>query len=145
MEKRYSVILGNLGNTRDRFMGGGYKTTKTTCEMIAEAASIDGLSGLELVGTWDVTRENYREIAGLLKDAGLSCVSIIPDLFSQPHWGKGALTATDPATRRACREELVANCEIARHLGCGLINIWPGQDGYDYPLQGDYLTARGWM
>ncbi len=53
MKNRYSVILGNLGNTRDRFMGGGYKSARTTAEMLAEAASIRGLSGVELVGTWD--------------------------------------------------------------------------------------------
>jgi xylose isomerase len=143
--KRYSVILGNLGNTRDRFMGGGYKTAKTTREMIAAAASIDGLTGLELVGTWDVTYDNHREIKQLLDEHGMSCVSIIPDVFSQPRWGVGALSARDLATRQACREEIERNCEIAEALGCDLINIWPGQDGYDYPLQGDYQTAREWI
>ena len=28
--------------------------------------------------------------------------------------------------------------EAALKLGCDLINLWPGQDGYDYPLQADY-------
>ncbi len=145
MEKRYSVILGNLGNTRDRFMGGGYKTAKKTHEMIAEAASIKGLTGLELVGTWDVTRENYKEVGKLLKDHGLECASIIPDIFARQIWGKGALVSRNASIRKACLDEIRMNCDIAQSLGCGLINIWPGQDGYDYPLQDDYLTARGWI
>ncbi|MBI4027885.1 MAG: TIM barrel protein [Verrucomicrobia bacterium] len=145
MTKRYSVILGNLGNTRDRFMGGGYKTARATRDMIAEAASIKGLSGLELVGTWDVTRENYREVGQVLRDHGLACVSIIPDIFARPAWGKGALVSRDPAIRKACVDEIRMNAEIAQALGCPLLNIWPGQDGYDYPLQDDYLAARGWL
>jgi xylose isomerase len=32
--------------------------------------------------------------------------------------------------------------ELARKLGCPLINLWPGQDGYDYPLQSDFRTER---
>ena len=39
------------------------------------------------------------EIGGLLAKNGLSCVSIIPDHFSQKRWGKGAFTAKDPAIR----------------------------------------------
>ena len=30
-------------------------------------------------------------------------------------------------------------------LGCYLINLWPGQDGYDYPLQADYRQERLWL
>ena len=26
-------------------------------------------------------------------------------------------------------------------MGCGLLNFWPAQDGYDYPLQGDFLET----
>ena len=36
-------------------------------------------------------------------------------------------------------------CEFAQKLDCDLINIWNGQDGYDYPLQADYDTERSWL
>ncbi len=35
--------------------------------------------------------------------------------------------------------------DIAAELGCGLINIWNGQDGYDYPFEADYLQEREWL
>lgn len=139
---RYSVILGNLGNTRDRFMGCGYKTARPTSDLIAEAATIKGLTGLELVSSWDITTDNQKQIGKLLKDHGLACVSIIPELFSKPHWGQGALGARDSAIRQKAKDEVIACCDIAGAMGCPLLNIWPGQDGYDYPLQDDYLTAR---
>jgi len=30
-------------------------------------------------------------------------------------------------------------------MNCTLINIWPGQDGYDYPLQSYYTEQRQWL
>jgi hypothetical protein len=27
----------------------------------------------------------------------------------------------------------------AKQIGCPLISIWPGQDGFDYPFSMDYL------
>ena len=34
---------------------------------------------------------------------------------------------------------------MAVELGCDLINLWPGQDGYDYPLAADYIEERQWL
>jgi len=79
---RYSAILGNLGNTCDRFLASGYKEQPTKTEMVAAAAAIPGIGGLELVGGWDITPENADEMGRLLHGHGLTCVSIIPDLFS---------------------------------------------------------------
>jgi len=54
---KYSVILGSLGNTRDHFLSSGYKETPTQEELFKQAASIGGVEGLELVGTWDNLKE----------------------------------------------------------------------------------------
>jgi len=139
---KYSVILGNLGNTCDRFLSSGYKDQPPKAEMYRQAAAIPGVTGVELVGTWDVTRENVEEVGGLLAKHGLSCVSIIPDHFSQKRWGKGAFTAKDPSIRAQALEETMAAAELARKLACPLLNLWPGQDGYDYVFQSDFRAER---
>jgi len=36
-------------------------------------------------------------------------------------------------------------CDMAGELGCDLVNIWNGQDGYDYALQVDYDQERNWL
>ncbi len=141
---KYSVILGNLGNTCDRFLSSGYKDQPPKAEMIRQAAEIPGVKGVELVGTWDVTRENVDEVGGLLSKHGLQCVSIIPDHFSQKRWGRGAFTAKDPSIRAQALEETMVAAELARKLKCPLINLWPGQDGYDYALQSDFRLERRW-
>jgi xylose isomerase len=140
---RFSVILGNLGNTCDRFLSTGYKDQPPKEVMIRQASEIAGVTGVELVGTWDVTPRNVDEIGGLLEKHRLACASIIPDHFSQKRWGRGAFTAKDPAIRAQALEETLAAAEMARKLRCTLINLWPGQDGYDYPLQADYRADRG--
>lgn len=135
---RYSVILGNLGNTCDRFLPTGYKEALPKSEMIQAAAGIPGIKGIELVGSWDITEANAKEVAGCLKDAGLECVSIIPDLFSQKRWGLGSFSAKNANIRSQALEETRMVSRIAREIGCPLINLWLGQDGYDYPLTADY-------
>lgn len=139
---RYSVILGNLGNTCDRFLPTGYKDAVPKREMIRQAASIPGIQGIELVGTWDITEANACEVLGWLQESGLACVSIIPDLFSQKRWGNGSFSAKDPKVRQQALEETRAVGRIAQRLSCPLINLWLGQDGYDYPLTADYREQR---
>ncbi len=141
--RRYSVILGNLGNTRDRYCH-NYKTNPSTLEMLKAAASIPQLQGVELVGTWDISPGNVSEMRAALADFGLECVSIIPDLFSNPVYWKGAFSSREPSVRRQAIEYTKEVCDMARELGCRLINIWPGQDGYDYLLAADYESEREW-
>ena len=141
----YSVILGNLGNTCDRFLSSGYKDQLPKEEMVRQAASIPGITGIELVGTWDVTAKNVGEMKKLLARHSLKCVSIIPDHFSRKVWGLGAFTSRDPAVRRQAAAETREMMDAAAELGCPLINLWPGQDGYDYPFQGDFLRAWDWL
>jgi sugar phosphate isomerase/epimerase len=142
MKNKYSVILGNLGNTCDRFLSSGYKDVLPKRELIQQAAAIPGIEGLELVGTWDITEKNVDEVKGWLTDSQLSCVSIIPDLFAQRRWGKGSLSAKDAGVREQALEEVRMVSRIAREIGCPLINLWLGQDGYDYPLTADYRAQR---
>lgn len=144
-KNRYSVILGNLGNTCERFLSSGYKVIPSRHELIAQAAAIPGVKGMELVGTWDITEANAHEMQALLADHDLTCVSIIPDLFGQKRWGRGSLSAKDAATRADALEETRIAARIAQKINCPLINLWLGQDGYDYPLTADFRSQRGWL
>jgi xylose isomerase len=144
MERKYAIILGNLGNTRDRFCK-GYKDNPSAGEMLKRAAAIPHVGGIELVGTWDVTPDNAREMGKALGDLGIQCVSIIPDLFAEQRYGSGAYSSADRAVRRHAIEYTKAMCDVARELRCPLLNLWPGQDGYDYLLCADYEAGRAWM
>ena len=79
--RKYAAILGNLGNTKDRFCG-GYKDNPSALEMLRQAKEIEGISGIELVGTWDIRPDNVKDMKSAIADLGFECVSIIPDLFA---------------------------------------------------------------
>lgn len=142
--RNYAAILGNLGNTKDRFCG-GYKNNPSSIEMLKNASKINGIKGIELVGTWDIRKDNVEEMKKALGSLGFDCVSIIPDLFADKLWGKGSLSSKEKKIRTMAVEYLREMCEIAMEMKCSIINLWPGQDGYDYPLQGHYLDERKYL
>ncbi len=144
MARKYSVILGNLGNTKDRFCG-GYKDNPDTATMLRQAADIPHVDGIELVGTWDITPDNVKQMKSLLGDLGKACVSIIPDLFANRRFWKGSYSSSDPQVRREAIDYTRQLCDVALAMDCPLLNIWPGQDGYDYLLTADYDSARSWF
>jgi sugar phosphate isomerase/epimerase len=143
MNRKYAVILGNLGNTCDRFCS-SYKTNPDTMDMLKQAASIPHVEGIEFVGTWDIRTDNAAQMKTALTDLNLQCVSIIPDLFADNTYWKGSYTSKDQAVRRKAIDYTRQMCDIAGDLGCKIINLWPGQDGYDYLLAADYEKEREW-
>jgi xylose isomerase len=144
MSYRYSVILGNLGNTRDRFCS-GYKDNPDTLAMLKQAAKIPHVQGIELVGTWDVTLENAKQMKKALADLNVQCVSIIPDLFANKTYWKGSYSSGDKTVRQQAVSYTKAMCDVAREMGCPLLNLWPGQDGFDYLLATDYDSYRSYF
>lgn len=145
MKNKYSIILGNLGNTCDRFCK-GYKSNPTTEEMLEIAVkNIPHIEGIELVGTWDINAENTNDMKKRLDDLGVVCSSVIPDTFTDPVFSKGSITSTVPAIRQKAIDYLRQMSEIALKIDCGLINLWLGQDGYDYLLTADYDMEREWL
>ena len=114
-------------------------------EMLDLAQSVNGLDGLELVGNWHVNDNNIHEVAKMFDDRGLQISMLVPDLWTQAKWGKGSIAAPDAKTRRAGIEEIKKVMDWAATLGCKHIDVWPGQDGYDYCFQADYIEAWKWL
>jgi sugar phosphate isomerase/epimerase len=144
MERKYGLILGNLGNTRDRFCS-AYKKSLSSLEMLKEAARVPHVTGIELVGTWDIRRDNLREMHEALRDHDLKCISVIPDLFANPVFSRGSYCSNSSEIRRKAIDYTKEICDMAMELNCPLINVWPGQDGYDYLLCADYELEINWI
>ncbi len=144
MNYKYSVILGNLGNTCDRFCK-GYKDNPSTEEMLAMAVKIPYVEGIELVGTWDIRPDNVKDMKKRMEDYGKKCVSIIPDTFTNIAYGKGMVTNLDPAVRQKGLDYLRQMSDISLEMNCSTVNLWMAQDGYDYLLTADYDKEREWL
>lgn len=145
MDNKYAIILGNLGNTRDRFCQ-GYKVNPSSEEMLTMALErMPHIQGIELVGTWDIRPDNVKDMKKRLDDAGVACASIIPDTFANPVFGRGSITSINASVRQQALDYLRQMSEVALEMNCGIVNLWLGQDGYDYLLATDYDMERNWL
>lgn len=145
MSKKYSVILSNVGSSSDRFVTGGYGRPYSLQELFERVSQIPQVSGVELVGTWHVTDKNVKELKAHLEQYELELASIIPDHFGQMKWKYGSFSAKDRATREMAVAHTKEMIDAAVELGGDLISLWPGQDGYDYLFQADYIQERDWF
>jgi xylose isomerase len=142
----FGACLPTFGNCADRYCLSGYGGGGTTMEeMLDLAQQVAGLDGLELVGNWHVNDQNIREVAKMFKDRGLKICMLVPDLWTQAKWGRGSLAAPDAKTRQEAVDEIKKVMDWGAELGCPYIDVWPGQDGYDYCFQADYLEAWKWL
>lgn len=139
---RFSTVLSNFGNQSDRFVSSGYKDNKSLEQMFYDASKVSDLSGLELVGTWHVNEDNIGLVRELKNKYGFEVPIIIVDTFSQKRWGRGSFTSGDPEIRKQAIAEVKKYMDICPELDCSMIDIWLGQDGYDYSFQADFI--RDW-
>jgi len=143
MKRKYSVFLGNVGPCSDRYCA-AYAAPLGIEALFERAASIDLLGGVDLVATPGLLGD-VALVKRCLASTGLKVVSVAVDHFTQARWGKGSFSSIDPALRRAAVDATRETMDLAVELGCSLVTIWPGQDGYDYIFQADYLRERGWF
>jgi xylose isomerase len=142
----FGACLPTFGNCADRYCLGGYGGGgKNMEEMLDLSLKVKGLDGLELVGNWHVNDQNIRKVAKMFKDRGLKICMLTPDLWTQAKWGKGSLAAPDKKTRQAAVDEVRKVMDWAAELGCPFVDVWPGQDGYDYCFQSDFPEAWKWL
>jgi len=142
----FGACLPTFGNCADRYVLGGYGGGgKNMKEMLDLAMTVEGLDGLELVGNWHVNDENIRDVAADFRNRGLKISMLVPDLWTQGKWGRGSIAAPDAKTRQAGIDEIKKVMDWAAELGCPYIDVWPGQDGFEYSFQTDYVESWKWL
>jgi xylose isomerase len=119
----------------------GYGERLSSEELIQAATQVEALTGVEVVGFWHVNDDNVEQVHRQIRDAGLEVTCVTPDIWASGKWGWGSFSSSDPQIRRDAIHEVKKSMEWAKQMGCEVVDLWFGQDGYDYPLQADYLTA----
>lgn len=138
---RFSANIGTFNACADRFVPSGYSDHLNTDQLIKAATQVSGLTGVELVGGRDVNDGNLDLMRHRLKDEGLTVSCVTPNIWGARQWARGSFTALDLDTRRKAVEETKQAMDLACQLDCKLVNLWLGQDGFDYPFQSDYVSA----
>ncbi len=138
---RFSANINTFNACADRYVLSGYGKRLTSEELIQAATRVDGLTGVEVVGLWHVNDDNLAQVHRQIKDAGLEVTCVTPDIWASGKWGWGSFAANDPRIRRDAIHEVKKSMEWAKQMNCQVVDLWFGQDGYDYPLQADYPAA----
>lgn len=133
---KQSVITGSLGSLGDRFVLEGYKDDLSFAEKAKRLSQIEGLTGLE-VSNFGI-ESNGAEVGKILADNGLVCSCVNVNIACRRVYGRGSLGNPDPKIRRRAIDECKRASDYAKELGADVINVWPGQDGFDYALCCDF-------
>jgi len=139
---KFSANINTFNACADRYVLEGYGQRRNTEELIKAAQQVDDLTGVELVGKWHVNDDNVEHIHRQVQDAGFEVTCVTPDIWASGKWGWGSFTSNDEKVRKAAIHEVKKSMEWAKQLNCEVIDLWFGQDGYDYPLQADF--SRAW-
>lgn len=143
---KFATIMPPFSGCADRYCLGGYGGGGANIEeWLDMAKSIDGLDGVELVGNWHVNDDDIFKVGQMFKDRGLEIPLLTPDLWTQAKWGRGSIAAPDAKTRKEAIAEIKKVMDWAAELDCAYLNVWPGQDGYDYCFQADFTKVWKWM
>ena len=140
MSLKYSVFLGNVGNCYDRYCP-QYSKPFSLQELFERAASIDKLNAVDLVMDWNMMSKK-SEIKKLLKKTGLKVASLAVDTFANPLYKKGSLSSIVTEVRDRAIKDSKNVIDFAVEIGCPIVTLWPGQDGYDYIFAADYIKER---
>ncbi len=138
---RFSANINTFNACADRYVLSGYGERQDSDALIRAATQVPGLTGVELVGMWHVNDDNVEKLRRQLADVGLAVTCITPDIWASSKWGWGSFASPDAKIRRDAVREVQKSMEWAKQMNCDVVDLWFGQDGYDYPLQGDYQTA----
>jgi len=107
--------------------------------MFQRASQVKDLKGVELVGNWHLNDDNFGYIKETLQKYNLEVCMMVPDLWTQAKWGKGSFASRDKNIREAAVREVKKVMDMAAEIGCDKVDVWLGQDGFDYSFQGDFL------
>ena len=138
---KYALCLGTFAPCADRFVTTGYHEELTLEQMLEKVASVEGAQGVEMDYPFmEPAGTDASVIRKLVDKLGLEVCTLEIDHYGDPKWQYGALTSEDGGLRREAIEIAKRGIEAAMELGADQINLWLGHDGYDYPMEADYLA-----
>jgi xylose isomerase len=125
-----------FGRFVDRYATDGYGPEVSITSAIRTAASVGGIESLDLNYPFWGSDVSIGEVRAALEETGVRALAITPEIYTQ-EFRAGAFTNPDPKVRQRALDLVARGTEVAYELGADYMKIWPGQDGFDYPLQAD--------
>ncbi len=139
----YAARLNSFA-TRPELAWPGRADRPTTLDLIDRAATVTGLSALDVNYPQQTADIDLAELRGRIADRGLQLNGFAMRYGGDPAFRSGAFTNADPAVRRRAIDLSRRGIDATREAGGRMLTIWPGQDGVDHPFQADYARLFDW-
>jgi sugar phosphate isomerase/epimerase len=110
----------------------------TAFELAARAATVPGLTAVDLNYPDHTEGRTGREVAQRLRDVGLNLSGYAMRYYSLKEFKLGAFTHPAPTVRRAAIDLTKRGIDQLAEAGGTMMTLWMGQDGFDYSFQADY-------
>ena len=133
-----ALITAFVSRTKDRFHD--YNQPLELEERLALVATIDGMSGVEVIYPYEV--KNPVQLKTALAKTGLEIAAINVNVKAEPEFRSGGLTSTDAAIRRRAVQFIKDAKDFAQASGANKVTCCPLGDGYEFAFQCDY--AQMW-
>jgi xylose isomerase len=139
----YAARLNSFA-TRPEAFWPGRAGRPTTLELIDRAATVAGLSAVDLNFPQQTEGLAPADLRDRISDRGLVLNGYAMRYNGDPAFRSGAFTNADPAIRRRAIDLSRRGIDEAREAGGTMLTIWPGQDGVDHPFAADYARLWDW-
>lgn len=139
---KFACITGSMGNRCDRFMSGGYKEDVSGDEKVEGLMKTGVIEAVELCYDVDGCESDAAVVKARCEKYGAKVSGVNCPVSEKKIFKFGSLTNTDPEVRRTAIQYCKDAIDFAVGVGAEFINIWMGQDGFDYVFQTDY--TRQW-
>ena len=136
------------GDFADRFAPLGYNSNdpKFDSGIIAQIERVAkaGIKGIEFHESVFIDEKRravpakIKEVKDACKHFGLTPTNMNNNLWTDPKWKLGSVTAADRAVRRDALAIALQSIDIAKAVGCKSVALWPGADGWDYNFEVNY-------
>ena len=133
----YAARLNSFA-TRPELFWPGRTDRPTTLELIDRAATVTGLSAVDVNFPQQAEGVDPAALRARIADRGLMLNGYAMRYNGDRDFRSGAFTNADPAVRRKAIDLTRRGIDEAREVGGRMLTIWPGQDGVDHPFQADY-------
>ncbi|MCL2856781.1 MAG: sugar phosphate isomerase/epimerase [Oscillospiraceae bacterium] len=141
MSAKIGVGVWTFGIGSCRYVGEGYKPYLSFEQRVRAISAIKGVGGIEITYPNDVNEDSWPGAKALLDECGLSIIAIGVELVCDKQWKSGSLSSPDKNRREISINLVKGAMRFAGSIGVKTVNLWLGQDGFDYVFQLDYAVA----
>lgn len=138
---KLSLGIWAYGTCSDRYVGNGYKPFIGFKERLERVSKLEDINGVEICYPCDINEDNIDEIKSILDSYKLEISCLIVEIVCDEEWKTGSFTSPNPERRKKTIEITKGAMKVAKQLGIKTINLWLGQDGFDYVFECNYSEA----